>query len=88
MTRHQNAEIIQEVFSTLQHEFGNIAPRIIHVLAGCMGGVRLTFPDLQELYRQERNRRIRAEFNGVNYEELAIKYRLRIRHIRRIIGAA
>lgn len=85
MTRHQNSEIIQEVFATLQHEFGNMAPRIITVLAGCIGGARLTFPDLQELYRQERNRLIRIEFNGVNYEELAIKYRLRVRQVRRII---
>jgi Mor family transcriptional regulator len=50
-----------------------------------VGGLRLTFPDLQDLYRAERNRRIRNEFTGFNYEELAIKYRLKRLQVRRIL---
>ena len=85
MTRAGNTELIREVFITLQQEFGKLAPQIIKVLAGTMGGIMITFPDLEDLYRQERNRRIRNEFTGFNYEELAIKYRLKCRHVRRII---
>ena len=85
MTRSGNSELIQETFTRLHQEFGNMAPRIIQILVECAGGVRLTFPDLQDLYRQERNRRIRIEFTGFNYEELAIKYRLKCRQVRRIV---
>lgn len=87
MTRTGNSDVIQEVFIRLNQEFGNLAPQIIRVLVGCMGGVRLTFPDLEDLYRQERNRRIKNEFTGFNYEELAIRYRLKCRQVRRIVQA-
>ncbi len=85
MSHNANAEIIQEIFNSLHREFGKLAPQIIQILAGCIGGVRLTFPDLQDIYREDRNRRIRNEFTGANHEELAIKYRLKARWVRRIL---
>jgi Mor family transcriptional regulator len=45
----------------------------------------LTFPDLNDLYRAERNRRIRIEFIGNNYEELAIKYGVGVRTVRKVL---
>jgi Mor family transcriptional regulator len=87
VTRHENGEVIRELFDRLHREFGRMAPQIIQVMVECVGGCRLTFPDLQDLYRQERNRRITNEFNGGNHEELAIKYRLKVRQIRRIVQA-
>lgn len=85
MTRSENQEAIDQLFDRLHREFGHMAPHIIRVLAECVGRCRLTFPDLQTLYRQERNQRIRNEFNGRNYEELAILYRLKVRQVRRIL---
>ncbi len=85
MTRSGNQEAVEELFICLQREFGNMAPQIVQTLVRCVGGLRLTFPDLQDLYRAERNRRIRNEFTGFNYEELAIKYRLKRLQVRRII---
>ena len=37
--------------------------------------------------RLERDEEIRREFNGRNYEELAVRYRMTVRHIRDIIGS-
>jgi Mor family transcriptional regulator len=85
MTRAGNQDIVAELFGRLQREFGNMAPMIIKVMVETVGGVRMTFPDLQDLYRSERNRRLRSEFTGFNYEELAIKYRLKCRQVRRIL---
>lgn len=83
--RTDNTEAIEQLFARLQREFGNLAPLIIKVMVDSIGGLRITFPDLQDLYRQERNRLIRNEFTGFNHEELAIKYRLKTRQARRII---
>jgi Mor family transcriptional regulator len=85
MTRSDNTEAIDQLFSELQREFGNLAPLIIQVLARTVGGLRLTFPDLRDLYRAERNRRICCEFTGCNFDELSIKYRLKVRWIRKIL---
>jgi Mor family transcriptional regulator len=85
MTRGDHQEAISQLFNRLHREFGNLAPAIIQVMVETVGGCRLTFPDLQDLYRQERNRRIRAEFTGANFEELAFRYRLKKRQIRRVI---
>lgn len=86
MTRSDNSEVVSQLFDRLGREFGRLAPQIIQVMVECVGGCRLTFPDLQDLYRQERNRRIRNEFTGGNWEELSIKYRLKIRHVRNIVN--
>lgn len=84
-SRSDNTDAIEELFERLQREFGNLAPLIIQVMIQSIGGLRLTFPDLQDLYRRERNRRIMLEFTGFNHEELAIKYRIKARQVRRIV---
>lgn len=86
MTRSDHQEAIAQLFDRLHNEFGRFAPQIIQIMAECVGGCRLTFPDLQDLYRSERNRRIRNEFRGNNIEELSILYRLRPRQIRNIVN--
>jgi Mor family transcriptional regulator len=83
----EHREVIRELFDRLREEFGHEAPRIIQILVEAVGGMQIRIPDLSYLYRQERNRRIRNEFNGRNHEELAIKYRLKIRWVRRIINS-
>jgi len=83
--RNETTDAASQLFARLHSEFGRLAPAIIQVMVECVGGCRMTFPGLQDLYREERNRLIRKEFTGANYEELAIRYRLRVRHVRRII---
>jgi Mor family transcriptional regulator len=86
VTRSENQEVVSQLFDRLHREFGRMAPQIIQVMVECVGGCRLTFPDLQDLYRQERDRRIHAEFTGNNHEELAIRYRIKIRQVRRVLN--
>jgi len=86
MTKNCNHEAIEELFTCLHRKFGELAPVIIETIVDCVGDLRLTFPGLQDIYRMERNKRLRNEFNGANYEELAIRYRLKCRQVRRIIG--
>lgn len=88
MTRQENNDVVGQLFERLHAEFGRQAPAIIRVLVEAVGGCRLTFPDFENLYRAERNHRIRNEFNGVNMEELAIRYRLQKRQVRRIVTSS
>lgn len=84
-SRTENSEAIDQLFERLHQEFGNLAPMIIQVMVESVGGMRITFPGLRDIYRQARNRQIRSEFTGVNHIELGIKYRLKPRQIRRIV---
>lgn len=71
----------------LEKEF--LRPMVDHffrVLAEELGGVRMTLPSLRDHYRMERNRRIRNEFNGANLDDLAIRYRMTVRQVRRVVG--
>lgn len=43
------------------------------------------FPKLDELIRVKRDEMIKTEFNGCNYKDLAIKYRLSENWIRKIV---
>jgi Mor family transcriptional regulator len=46
--------------------------------------LQLILCNLEEL-RSIRNQKIQSEFNGYNYQELAEKYQLDLRHIHRIL---
>lgn len=50
------------------------------------GGVYLYIPKTDRMKRTERNEKIRAEFNGYNYRELAQKYELTEVTIRSIVS--
>lgn len=49
------------------------------------GGTQLYIPQLETIERQMRNQQIRDEFNGANYDDLAIKYGLTSVAIRTIV---
>lgn len=86
MPRGDNREALDEWFRELAANFGEApAMAIIKSLVATLGGRRITVPDREELQREERDRRIRARFNGRNYEEIALSFRLSIRQVRSII---
>jgi hypothetical protein len=41
-----------------------------------MGDCRISFPDYEDLYREERNLNIRNMLTGGNYKELSIRFDL------------
>ncbi len=50
-----------------------------------LGGLRITVPTIRDLIREERDRRICAEFRGDNHSEIAIRHGMTVRQIRRIL---
>ena len=54
-------------------------------IVAALGGDSLYVPKVESIIRLARNRRINKEFTGFNHKELATKYDLTTRHIRKII---
>jgi len=48
------------------------------------GDQRVTFPDIRDLSRMDRNERIRIQYNGANCRELGERWGLHPEHIRKI----
>jgi len=77
---------LQEWFTSVLADFGEVSgTAIIKSFIAHLGGCRISIPDFDDLSRQERDRKIRAAFNGVNYNELAERFGISARWVRRII---
>ena len=63
-----------------------IGPENFRKLMEVCGGAYLSIPKTDRLERMERNERIRAEFDGYNFRELARKYDLTEITIRSIVS--
>ena len=63
-----------------------IGPENFRKLMEVYGGAYLYIPKTDRLERMERNERIRAEFDGYNFRELARKYDLTEITIRSIVS--
>ncbi len=48
-------------------------------------GSRVWIPGLTRFYRDWRNRQIKNEFKGDNFEEIALKWNLSVKHVERIV---
>ena len=53
-----------------------------------LGGTALYIPKTESLFRELRNKKIKEEFNGGNYKDLALKYGLSERFVREICAHA
>lgn len=66
-----------------------IGARALNDLMECFGSQKKHIPTArvfwENLRREIRDREIKAQFNGSNYQELADKYDLTIRHVNRIL---
>ena len=83
---NDNREALDHLFHRLRTDFGHASGQaIIRAIIEELGGLRVTVPDFKDLYREERNRRIIARFNGANYNELAECFGLHVRTVRKII---
>lgn len=87
MSLNENKKAFDQLARRFGQEFGEDAAReIIRILVEEAGGVRMTFPTEKDLSKCQRNENIRNAFNGRNYEELALRWGLTIRYVRRIIN--
>lgn len=81
-----NSRAVDELFRRIIAEYGEVSGwAIIKTIVSESGGQRLYIPDQDELYRRERNGKIRAAFNGANIKELALLWGLSPYRIRCII---
>lgn len=84
--RSENREALDVLFHRLVTDFGQKSGEaIIRTIVEELGGLRVSIPDIQDLSREERDRRICASFTGDNYGELALRHGLSRMQIRRII---
>ena len=83
----ENQAVLDQFFARLQRELGEqLAEVVVEMMVVELGSVRLTFPSLADLERQQRNRRIQTLFNGANLQELALRFDLHPSHVRRILS--
>lgn len=74
-------------YQRLCNEFGLASGKaILRIFFEEMGGVRLSVPTIVRLEKEARDQRICNEFNGINHEELAIRFGLSVRQVRRIVN--
>lgn len=76
------ADQLPEPYRLVAHEIGMESAML---LANLFQGTGTYFPKLDTLLQDLRNKKIRAEFDGKNYKELARKYDLTERWIYEII---
>ena len=86
-TKRNNCKASVRLFGSLVVVFGRgLAEKIIKHLVDQTGGFRIRIPNHEELSQLERNRRIRTLHDaGTNYEQLADRFGLSTRQIRRIV---
>lgn len=87
--RARQYEVLQALYRRICCDFGqSVGEKIIKIIIEELGGLRIRIPDFEDLYRPERDRKIRNYFNGTNYKELAIMFGLSVVHIRRIVNSS
>lgn len=58
---------------------------VYKILIENFGGCQLYIPKWETIYKEVRNKKIRENFNGFNYRELAKKYNLSEKTVRKIV---
>ncbi len=59
---------------------------VARAMLDAFAGQQVVFPSARRVAIEERNARIRAAFDGTNYNELARKHAMCVSSIRRIVG--
>lgn len=86
----RKGELIEAFYNHLCEDFGEASgTAIIKKFITDLGGLRISFPTFEELYRQERDEKIRARFNGRSYgsnaDQLAAQWGITGRCVRKIV---
>jgi Mor family transcriptional regulator len=81
-----------DTFKEISEKFGeDISKGVMSIISRRHGGTRINIPTPEDVWREERNLRIRLEFRGNNHEELGMKYKnpdgtaLSVSQVRRIV---
>ncbi len=83
---HGCSACFRRLWMTTCQELGQASGRaIMHKIVCELGGRRIWFPDIETLYRMERNLKICAIYNGTNHKEIALRFKLSVTQINNII---
>lgn len=83
----KNAEALLALYACLTERFGDATGRAaMRKFILELKGFRISFPDWEDLYREERNRKIKNMFTGDNYRELSIMFGLSISWVWKIVN--
>ena len=82
-----NAEALLSLYVCFCERFGHasggaIMRKFLLDLKCC----RISFPDYDDIYRDQRNARIRVMFDGGNYKELSIRFELAVSTVWEIVN--
>lgn len=84
--KRDSAEALDRMFGRMVREYGVYdAEKMTKIMAEEIGGLRLIFPDAEDVARMVRNRHICDSFTGGNHEELALRFKKHPRQIRKIV---
>lgn len=84
--RSYSMRCIGELWRVMNIRFGDASGSVImRKFITELKGLRISFPDHRDLYREERNRKIKLAWDGSNTGELAELWSLRERQILRIV---
>jgi Mor family transcriptional regulator len=84
---HESRQSIQNFINRVNQEVGlPAAQRITQALLEELGGQRVMVPTLQTFEQMEINEKICTLFTGANVSELAGRFNISERHIRRIVN--
>ncbi len=78
-----NFEELPEPYKTIAYKTGI---KNVFILAEMYQGTHIYLPKLDNVIKSIRDKKIRQEFRGYNYKELAIKYKLTEIWIRQIVS--
>jgi Mor family transcriptional regulator len=90
---NRKGELLEAFYNHICEDFGESSgTAIINKFITELGGLRISFPTFEELYRQERNEKIRARYNGwpygSNIEVLAEQWGISGECVRKIVREA
>lgn len=83
----ESMEAIERLFDRFNRDLGPLAEKAKSALVAELGSMRLTIPSMKVLEREQRNRRVCLEFKGNNIPELAERYDMSQRGIRKVLSA-
>lgn len=87
MMNQDACEALQLCAERMSIEFGReTGPKIMRVVYEQLGGLRMTIPTIEDIERHHRNVKIRNQFTGFNHRELAERWGMSVRQIRRVVN--
>jgi Mor family transcriptional regulator len=86
MPKNDNREALESFFVRLEKEHPlPVAKRVVYAFIQECGSLRISVPDFNDIFRMQRDAKIRAAFNGGNHKELMARWGMSASQIRRIV---